>query len=171
MQAEIITLRLIHIVAGIFWVGTVIFNTLFLMPAMARIGPAAATMVAELQRRRLFTVLPVAALLTILTGLRLIWIASGGFQGHYFHTGAGHVFSVAGGLGILGFIIGMIYVRPASVRLGMLGQRMASASEAERPALVEELSRLRKRVAVSGNVVLVMLVLAAAGMAVARYMW
>ena len=36
MMAELIVLRLVHILGGMIWVGTGIFNTFFLLPALGQ---------------------------------------------------------------------------------------------------------------------------------------
>ena len=41
-MAELIVLRLVHVLGGIFWVGAGLFNMVYLGPAMAAAGPAAA---------------------------------------------------------------------------------------------------------------------------------
>ena len=42
MIAEILVLRLVHVLGGMFWVGSGLFSTFFLLPALAGAGPAAA---------------------------------------------------------------------------------------------------------------------------------
>lgn len=172
MQAEIVVLRLVHILGGIFWVGSGLFTSLFLMPTLARSGPVAAQVMAGLQRRRLFTALPVAAVLTILSGLRLMWILSAGFSREYFATSVGHTLASAGGAAIVAFIFALTVVRPAAMRAGRLAESLANASlsEGERQRIGAEMGRLGRRSAVASAIVVALLVLAAAGMAVARYL-
>ena len=112
MSFEFLTLRLLHVMCGIFWVGSGLYSTLFMLPAMQKAGPAAGPIFAELQRRKLFTVMPLAALTTMLTGIRLLWIVSGGFQAEYFHTMSGHVYATAGASSILAFVIALTVSRP-----------------------------------------------------------
>lgn len=171
MTAEVIVLRLIHIVGGMFWVGATLFMMLFLGPVLGSIGPAAGPFVAGLNRRRFPTIMAIVAILTILSGIRLMMIASAGFQGAYFQAPIGRTFSMAGGMAIVAFIIGMAVTRPAMTRAGELGQQLASAGDdAARGKLVAEMERMRKRGMVGGMIVVTLLLLAAAGMAVARYM-
>ena len=169
MSYELFALRLIHILGGTFWVGAALFMTWFLVPAMAGNPAASGVVLGGLQRRHLMTVLPVVALLTILSGLRLIWLASGGFEGAYFHTPTGATFATAGALAIIAFLIGVLVARPAAVRAAQLGGKLEGASPAEREAFTTELARLRARNATSMTIVAVLLVLGAAGMAIARY--
>ena len=114
--------------------------------------------------------LPLVAVLTLLSGLRLLMLASNGFDGAYFGTGAGRTFSTSGGLAILAFAFGMTVSRPASMRAAAFGGRLAAApDDAARAALGAELARLRSRAATLNLVTTALIVLAAAGMAVARY--
>jgi hypothetical protein len=41
MAAEVLVLRLVHILGGIAWVGFAAFNTYFLIPSLGEAGPAA----------------------------------------------------------------------------------------------------------------------------------
>ena len=67
-----IVLRLIHIVAGAFWVGAVIFTTLFLFPSVRATGPHGGRLMQELTgRRRLPIFMNAAGGLTMLAGLAM----------------------------------------------------------------------------------------------------
>ena len=171
MNGEFIVLRLVHILGGIFWVGSGLFTAFFLVPALAKSGPAAGQIMAALQQRRLFTVLPIVALLTIFSGLRLMWLTSAGFDPVYFAGPVGRTFSMSGGFAILAFILSLAVARPAAVRAASLGASLATApDEATRTRLTAQLTGLRRRGAIASTVVLVLFVLGAAGMAVARYL-
>jgi uncharacterized membrane protein len=170
MQMEVIVLRLIHILGGVFWVGGLLFQSIFLMPALANVGPAAGAVMAGLMQRKLPVVMPVLAILTLLSGLRLLMIASANFQGAYFSSPVGRTFSIAGGLAIVAFILGMATVRPAMMKAAALGQQMAGApDDATRSRLAAEMAATRQKGIVGNLIVMVLLLLAASGMAVARY--
>ena len=167
---EIIILRLVHILGGIFWVGAGLFSTFFLGPAMKEAGPAAGVIMGSMQRRRMFVVMPVVALLTILSGLRLMWITSAGFSGAYFRTGSGAVFGAAGAAAIVAFLLGVTLIRPAMTRVAALGTTMRNTQDAQQQAqLGAEMKRLQGRAALLQNVGTILIVLAAIGMAIARY--
>jgi uncharacterized membrane protein len=171
MSVEIIVLRLVHVLGGIFWVGSAAFSSFFLLPALAGAGPAAGQILAGLQRRRLFVVLPVAALLTILSGLRLMAITSAGFQTAYFGSASGRTFAASAVAATIAFLIGMFIARPAASRAGALGAQLGAAKdEAARGSLLAELEQARKRSAAANLTAVVLLILAAAGMAVGRYL-
>ena len=168
MNAELIVLRLIHVLGGVFWVGAGLYNTFFILPALTRIGgPVPGQLMGALQQRRLFVIMPTVAVLTILSGARLWWLVGGGW--HYFQHRSGHIFAISGIFAILSFIVGMAISRPAGVRAGAL-MRSAASDEASRKLIADEVAKLQYRALVSGYIAVALLVLAAAGMAVARYL-
>ena len=171
VMAELIVLRLIHVLGGIFWVGAGLFNLLFLAPAMAAAGPAAGPIMQVMKRRRIFVIMPTVALLTILSGLRLMMIVSGNFGGAYFRSDAGAAFAFGGACAIVAFVIGVAFAMPAQRRLGAIGPELAAAADdATRARLQAEASRLQGRMRRAGPATAILLVLAAVAMAVARYL-
>lgn len=171
MTAEILVLRLVHILGGIFWLGSGLFTAIFLVPALARLGPASAgPVMGALQQRRIFTVVPLVAIATILSGLRLLHIASHGFTPAYFSTGTGGTLLWSGIAAIVGFLLALTVARPAMMRANQLGASMATVPDAERGARAAEIERLRRRGANVNSLAILLIVAAAAGMAVARYL-
>jgi hypothetical protein len=167
-MAELIVLRLVHILGAIVWLGSGVFTLFFLQPAMAKAGPGVAgPIVANLQQRRLFVFLPTVALLTILSGIRLMMIVSGGSP-QWFESPIGRTFSLSGALGILSFLTTFFISRPATVRMGKLSQSLVTDG-ASKEARAAEIRSLQKRATWSSQVAVGLLSLAAAGMAVARY--
>lgn len=169
MQAELLVLRLVHVLGGVFWVGSALFMAMFLFPALASAGPAAGQVMGALQRRRMFTILPVVALLTVLSGVRLMQLTSGGFSAAYFNSPSGRVFAWGGTFAIAAFVIGILIARPMGLRLGKLNAQPPTEDAAEQERRNTERERLQRIVMVVGVVNLLLLLLAAAAMAVARY--
>lgn len=168
-MAELLVLRLVHILGGLFWVGSGLFMFFYLGPALKEAGPlAAGAVMASMQKRRFFQLVPIVAVLTMLAGLRLMWIVSLG-QAHWFVHRPGHMYSVSGALAIVAFLVGMIVSRPAMVRVGKLAQSAASDG-ASKDLIAHEMAALQKRAQMSSGVAVALLVLSAAGMAVARYL-
>jgi uncharacterized membrane protein len=160
MYAELLILRIVHVLSGTFWVGSMLFTMIFLFPSLQEAGPAAGSVMAGFQKRKLMVVMPSAAFLTILSGFRLIWIISNGFSAAFMATTRGQVYSIAGGLFVN---------RPANQRMAALAQKLATAAPTEREALGAELARVRKRTGQVGVLVAVLVVVATIGMAVGRY--
>jgi hypothetical protein len=168
---EIIVLRLVHVVGGILWVGAAVFNMLFLAPALRRAGPAAGPIMATLRQRGLFVFLPAVALLTILSGVRLMAIMSGGFDAAWFGSAHGSAYAWSGLIAIVAFVLGVTVTRPLGNRLGALGAELARAEDdAARAALGAQLASAQKWMAITGLALTAMLLVSAAGMAVARYL-
>lgn len=170
MPAEFLVLRLIHILGGIFWIGSGVFTFFFLGPALASTPAAMGQVMAGLQRRRVFTVQQIAAGLVILSGLRLLMIDSARFPGSYFATGPGRTFAIAGVFAILAAIFNFGVARPTMERAVAVAASLAAAGDAgEKARLTQQLDRLRKRGAIAGMLAVSSGILAASGMAVARY--
>lgn len=168
---EIVVLRLVHVLGGTFWVGSGLLTGLFLMPALMAAGPSAAKVMDGLRHRGLFTVLPWIAVLTIASGLRLMWIVSGGFDAAYFTTPRGATFAASGLAATIAFCLTLLVTRPAGARSGALAAALAaSGDEAERARITAELARVRRRSAVAGTAGIWLLIASAAGMGVARYL-
>jgi len=126
---------------------------------------------AALQKRRIFTAQQIAAALVVLSGLRLLMIDSAGFSGSYFATGPGRTFAVAGAFAILAGIFNFGVARPTMERAVAVGAALAApADPSEKARLTQQLDRLRKRAATAGMLAVTSGILAASGMAVARYM-
>lgn len=169
MPLELLLLRLVHILGGIFWLGSGLFTALFLVPALAMSGVNTGQVFAALQQRRMFVALPVVAVAVILSGLRLLSIASAG-SAAYFQSTTGRTFAVSGALAILAFVTSLVIGRPANVLAAKLGAAMATVPDHERATAGKRLAAARRRAAVSGTVATVGLVLSGVGMSIARYL-
>jgi hypothetical protein len=155
----------------VYWAGTIFFMVTFLDPAVRASGPDGATVMQQIMRRRYLTVLPAVALVTIVSGLRLLWIVSAGFAAPWFHSSAGSTLTAGSMAAIVAFTIGVGLLRPAALRIGTLGQTMAQMPEGpERAAAAQEVQRLRARVTASARWVAALLGIAVVSMAVARYL-
>src|SRR2546430_9247198 len=99
VNVTMVVLRLIHILSGIFWVGTTFFLVGFLQPVVAQSGPEGGRFAQRLMSQKRFqAAMSVAAGLTILSGLVLYGRGSPGFQHASGTSGAGLVLA-PGGLG------------------------------------------------------------------------
>jgi uncharacterized membrane protein len=171
MKAELLTLRVIHIVGGIFWVGSMLYTTFFLAPSLRSSPQVAGQVMAGLQKRRIFIILPIVALLTIASGIRLLWIASAGFDDSYLSTSTGRAFSLGAAAAIVAFLLAVLVSRPAFERVVKLGASLAAATDdGARQGLVMEMQRMSRRAGIANAMVVVLLLVAAVSMATARYL-
>ncbi len=170
MHAELLIMRLIHIVAGMMWVGTGLFNALFLVPSLTGTPALMGPVMTSLRQRGLFTALPIIALLTIGSGARLMFIISASSPTGYLSTPVGQAFAASGLCAMLAFLSSLLVSRPAFQRAGTLSAKLPSAAtDDERASLTARIARLRRISGVASTVATAGLVLAAGGMSVARY--
>ena len=166
----LLVLRFAHVFFGALWVGMMAFQTFFLMPALTELGPDAGKVMAALIRRRIPVILPIVALITLVSGFWLFQRLSGGAAAGLMRTPLGLAFGSGGLTALLAFLLGIVVMRPAMLRSTQLAQSLASASAQERATRSAEIQRLRARGAVTGWVVMILLLYALGAMAVARYL-
>jgi len=157
MNWLVLVLRLIHVGGGALWVGMMAFMTFFLTPALAEAGPQeSGKVMAALQKQRIMIVMPVIALLTIGSGLWLMFRVYGG-PGNLAASRMGMALNLGATAAILAFLIGIIVMRPLMMR----------AMAATDPAQAQ---KLQQRGASLSRWVARLLMFALAAMAVARYL-
>ena len=163
-------LRLIHIVAGVFWVGGILFLARFLFPTALALGPAAGPVMDHLNRvLRLSQNLLGAGVVTVLAGFTLYWRDAVGSGAGWMASPTARVFGAGGLFAILAIVIGVTVNMPTAMRLSAL---MASIQASGGPPSPEQRAMqqaLQARLGVAVRVVAALLVLATAAMAVARY--
>ena len=169
MQAELYVLRFLHVVCGILWVGGAVFSGLFMFPSVQEAGPAGGQVMQGLLKRKVPVIMSILALLTILAGVRLLWRASVGFDGRYFASPVGMTFATAGAIAILAFLHGLATARPIAGKIAAVMAQMPQPG-ANKEALGAEAKALQAKLAKHMRITAVLLILASAGMALARYM-
>jgi uncharacterized membrane protein len=170
MDLLMIVLRALHVVLGVFWAGTLFFLALFLEPSIRAALPESAKVQQQLLQRRVLDIVLVVALLTIVTGLLLLWRVSGRFDAAWMGSRPGMAFSTGGLAAIVAFIIGVGVMRPAQLRAASLGPAAQQAEGAEREALMAHVQDLRRRVTATVRWVASLLALSVLAMGVARYL-
>lgn len=168
-MAILLIMRLLHVFSGVFWAGAMLFTARFLLPAIQDAGPDGAKVGAALAKRGFMTVMPIVALITILSGMWLYWHLSVGFQTEFMRSGMGITLSIGALCAIIAFVIGMVFARPAMMRATALAQSAAQASPGERDGMLAQAQALRARSNAATRLVALLLGLAVAAMAVARY--
>lgn len=164
-------LRLIHILAGICWVGGVVVVAFFLLPAARTLGPAGAPMIRELNGARKFPVfMQTVSWLTLLSGGVLAWRDAGALGMRWFEQGMGLVLGIGAAFALAAAVIGMAVNAPTAKKMATIGAR---AQQSGRQPTEEEASTIRSlqdRLFNASRAVVVLLLLASAAMASARYM-
>src|SRR5256886_15253199 len=99
-------LRFSHVFFGALWVGMMAFQTFFLMPALAEVGPDSGKLMAALMRRRLPVILPIVALITLVSGFWLFQRLPGGAAAGLMRTRMGLAVGSGGLAALLAFLLG-----------------------------------------------------------------
>ncbi len=163
-------LRLVHVLAGVFWVGSALFMAAFIVPTVRAIGPAGGQVMQQLGQVRKVPVYMMSSMaLTLLSGIALYWRAAGGFGNGWAGSGPGITFGVGGVLAILAAALGLTMGMPTARRLGALAGSIAKSGAPPSAEQMAEMQRLQGRMSTVGALGAGLLVLATAAMAVARY--
>jgi uncharacterized membrane protein len=169
MYLALLIARIVHILGGVIWVGSMVFISAFLFPALRDSGPDGAKFAAALQRRRFTEIVPAIAVLSMLAGLWLFWQDSVTPGSGFMRSGPGRAYSTGAVLAIVAFIIGVAVTRPAMMKAMALSESAVSAEQSQREAMLAQAQSLRMRGARFARVIAILLVLAATAMAVGRY--
>jgi len=162
-------LRLVHSLAGIFWVGAAVLLAVFILPTARALGDDGGRFVARLMQRGLGPTLGIAMLLTILSGLAMYGRLSAGFNRVWVTSPHGLVLGAGAVAALLSLLIGAAVNGPATVRLAKLRQVAGAGGGAATSAEAAELGALQARRDRASVVSAVFVVLAAVAMAAARY--
>ena len=163
-------LRLIHILFGVFWAGTAMFNAIFLIPAVRALGPAGGPVMQEIAaKRKLPVYFLVAGLLTVLSGFALFWHDSAGFSNGFMRSAGGMTFGIGGVFALIAVLLGIFVVTPAAMRLSKLGASIAAGAKPPTPEQAAEVQGLQIRLGMMAMLAAGLLTITTICMAVARY--
>ncbi len=162
--------RVLHVVLGAFWMGAVVFAAFFLMPAVGEAGPDGAKVMGGIVRRHYLNLVPIVALVNILSGFWLYWRYTGGFDRALSGTPGAMVFGTGGILAVIALHIGFLSMRRNILRaMALAGQAAATPDASEKAALVARAAALRLRAAKAAPIVAVLLIVTTALMALGHY--
>ncbi|AHG92519.1 hypothetical protein J421_4984 (plasmid) [Gemmatirosa kalamazoonensis] len=170
MDPLMLVLRLLHILAGVFWAGAMAMLAFLLFPAIRATAPAGGQVMGYLMNvKKLSVWLNAAGLFTLLSGLGMIWHNSALSGGAWFRASSSHTFLLGGALALLGGIIGSTVNRRTAVRIAALGAQIQSGGAPPTAAQAAQMAALQTRLGKAMHTVAGLLLLAAAMMAIARY--
>ena len=170
MDALFLIARVLHVGLGVFWAGALIFNAAFLIPSVRDAGPDGAKVAAGLMRRRFLDIMPVVAILTVLSGFYLYWRVSAGFSPVYMGSVAGMTYGIGAVAAVIALGLGVGIMRPSMLRAAALSQGAAlAASPEERDRGLQTAQALRARAGAFGQGIAWLLAVTVIAMAVARY--
>lgn len=171
MDEYMVMLRLIHIFAGILWVGAAWFMTFVMMPAVHVIGQDGQNfMRGFLKHSRFLTMMPIVSLLTTVSGLLLYYRISDHFNSDWMHSAAGVVLTVGSIAGITEFVFGGAVIGPTGDKLVKLGTEIENQGGPPSDDQLKLLRTLQVRMSKTEPVGTALTIIAVAGMAAARFM-
>ena len=171
MDTYMVVLRVVHILAGVFWVGAALTVILFIQPTASEVGAAAGPFMSHLAgNKRLVDFVLGAAGLTILAGLLMYWRVSGGLNPDWIGSTYGLTITVGALCGIGAVAIAGSVVRPGIMATLAIGREVAASGGPPTPEQAAQLQALQHRSHTAGRVIVPLLIVAVAAMAAARYL-
>jgi uncharacterized membrane protein len=165
-----LTLRLIHIFGGVFWAGSLFFLLRFLMPAIAGSGVGGEAVMQQLaSEQKLGVFIPIAALLTVLSGLGMYARNVVGSSGAWSHSRQGMTYGVGGLAAVFALIIGATMIGPSLEGIVKIQLDVQTAGRALTTDEEAAVARLKMRSARGTRMAARLLIITVATMAVARY--
>lgn len=162
----IIVLRLIHIFSAIFWVGSALTMAYFVAPSVRATAEAGQKFMAYLvTQSKITNIITVSAILTVLAGVSLYWLDSGGLSSAWMKSSAGIGFGIGGAAGILALIFGAIFGKNISA----LGTIFSKIQGKPTPEQISQMQGIQKQLATIGPIHTVVQIIAVICMATARY--
>jgi uncharacterized membrane protein len=171
-DAYMVTLRIVHIVTGVIWVGSLFVVVVFVQPTAATLGPTGAPFMSELRRRRFVDVVFIDAVFTVVAGAFLYWHdwhTYPGF-GDWIGSSFGAALTVGALLAILGLGVAASVTRPTIVRLVSVGRQVTDSGGPPSAEQAVRIGALQRRLVVAERVSFALVLLAVVAMASARYL-
>jgi len=109
MNYYLLILRILHIGAGVYWVGSTLLLAFIITPALKETGESGQKFVDYLIKKKRFgTESAGAGGMAGIAGILLYWHDSGGLTSAWMHSSAGIGFSVGAGLALIAFVFGVL---------------------------------------------------------------
>lgn len=165
------SLRSIHIITGIFWVGATLYFAWFVLPAVKASGPEGGRFMQNLSgTNRLPLVMSLVSLLNILSGIMIISKLSSGFETAWFSNRHGIIVSVGALLAVIAFLEGLLITRPNAEKLNRLTRTIATAGLPPTESQVLELAVYRNKMIMVIKQSAILLILSAVAMSLVHYL-
>jgi putative copper export protein len=168
MDWLVIAFRLIHIIAAALWFGGAALFFFYLEPTINKLGPDAEKFVDEVINKRKAPIYFLAiSTIAVIGGIGLYYHDAGGVQ--LWTSPSGVVFTIGAIAGLLAWIGGNVLIVPAVMKVQAIGGEMKAVGGPPPAELVGRMHAAQERLRWIGLVDMVLLFIAIAAMASARY--
>lgn len=161
MNTELIVLRILHILAGVFWVGAAVYLTLVLEPKLRSLGNEIERDVLEAISKLNSLWITLSAIITVVAGFALISRTPGREFDELFNSGWGWAIGIGLVASVLAFFL--------SGFVGSSTAKLRRSLNSQPPADEASLQSLRARIAMGSRINAVLVIVAVGTMASARF--
>ncbi|MEW5827953.1 MAG: hypothetical protein AB1846_03615 [Chloroflexota bacterium] len=166
MNSLVLVLRFLHILAGVFWAGASLMLAFFIGPTIRATEQSGQIFARHLiLKTRFNAAITSSAIVTILAGIVLYWLDSDGLTSAWMRTGPGIAFGTGAFFGFVGFVFGAM-IGQSNTALAKLGEALKGPPT---PEQLGQIQAIQKKLAWTGQVQLIAMLLAVTLMATARY--
>jgi hypothetical protein len=167
MDIVAVVLRVVHIVAGVLWVGAAGLFFFYLEPAINKLGPEAEKFVDEIVNRRKVPIyFVVLSTLNVLAGVILYWRDFGGISTSPFGLALG----LGGVAALIAWLGGNLLIPQTLGKLMAIGAEMKASAGPPPADLVARMQATQARLRRIGLIDIVLLLFSVIAMASARYL-
>lgn len=160
-------LRIIHVVLGIFWAGTVLYASFVLFPLLRSLGPAIERPAVRGIMRVTSPMMSVISLIVFGTGIAMA-LRSGLSISSFFSTGWGWAMIIAFVAVVMYLIAGFGILLPSGIRMDKLGRSIEGRQPT--PSESEQMGRLARRISIVERTSSVAILIATILMPLARFL-
>jgi hypothetical protein len=165
-----LALRLLHIVGGVFWAGSTFAFVGFVEPTASATGAEGGRFLQALAGKSGYSqAMTVAGIVTVLAGMWLFWLDSGGFQPAWMAGDMGVMLSVGALTGFAAAVVGLGVQARNAMRLGALAKTAQTQAGGPAPEQLAAMQRLQLRLRTGGRLTAALLAITVAAMALSRY--
>lgn len=164
-----LVLRLLHIGGGVFWAGATFVFAGFIEPTAGAAGQDGARFLQRLAGGRYPPTMMVAGLITVLAGIALLWVDSGGLQPAFMGSPLGITLSIGGTSGILAAVVGIGLAARNAYRLKGVAAAIQSQKGGPTTEQLTQVAAIQGRLRMGGRLAAMLLGIAVICMAIARY--
>jgi uncharacterized membrane protein len=164
-----ILLRALHVVGGVLWAGGSFFFALFLEPTATSAGPEGGRFVQRLVGGPYPRAMAAAGMLSVVAGIWLFWLDSGGFQAEFLGSRFGVVLSIGGLCGLLAAVVGLGLQGRNAARMQAIVTAMQGQAGGPSAEQLAQLQAVQRKLRNGGRTAALLLAITVLCMAIARY--